>query len=176
MTGLLWGTSLLNPDEEIHFQGLSIPKCQQVLPAAKPGGEPLPKGLLWLLLNVKVPTKEKVDALSVELRIRANILDHVYKAIDALPITAHSMTQFTTGVIVLQTEVIACKLAGVMIGLSLSYKLYSTFGNWITGSKPLLAQAMNKIMKIIHTNVWVGKKRLGQLSKWKTADEVAVFV
>nr|GEZ35366.1 citrate synthase, mitochondrial [Tanacetum cinerariifolium] len=75
-------------DMGIHFRGLSIPKCQQVLPAAKPGGEPLPKGLLWLLLTVKVPTKEQVDALSVELRIRAIILDHVYKAIDALPITA----------------------------------------------------------------------------------------
>ncbi|GKB78079.1 citrate synthase, mitochondrial [Tanacetum coccineum] len=74
MTGLLWETSLLNPDEKIHFRGLSIPECQQVLPAAKPGGEPLPEGLLWLLLTVKVPTKEQVDALSAELRIRANIL------------------------------------------------------------------------------------------------------
>nr|GEV51056.1 hypothetical protein [Tanacetum cinerariifolium] len=100
----LWGTSLLNPDEGIHFRGLSIPKCQQVLPAAKPSGEPLPKGLLWLLLTIKVPTKEKVDTLSTELRIRANILDHVYKAIDALPIIAHSMTQFTISVIVLQVN------------------------------------------------------------------------
>nr|GEZ39237.1 pre-mRNA-processing-splicing factor 8A-like [Tanacetum cinerariifolium] len=113
---------------------------------------------------------------------------------------------------------------GVMIGLDLVYKLYSTFGNWFIGSKPLLAQAMNKIMKsnpalyvlrehirkglqlysfepteltcrlrtmkkfsaiklygllmtqIIHTSVWAGQKRLGQLAKWKTADEVTVFV
>nr|GFA42576.1 pre-mRNA-processing-splicing factor 8A [Tanacetum cinerariifolium] len=65
---------------------------------------------------------------------------------------------------------------GVMIRLDLAYKLYFAFGNWFTGSKPLLAQAMNKIMKIIHTSVWAGKKRLSQLSKWKTVDEVAVFV
>ncbi|KAJ0792790.1 putative citrate synthase [Helianthus annuus] len=54
MTGLLWETSLLDPDEGIRFRGLSIPECQKVLPAAKPGGEPLPEGLLWLLLTGKV--------------------------------------------------------------------------------------------------------------------------
>ena len=28
-------------------------------------------------------------------------------------------------------------------------------------------------LKIIHTSVWAGQKRLGQLAKWKTAEEVA---
>lgn len=40
--------------------------------------------------------------------------------------------------------------AGVMIGLDLAYNLHSAFGNWFPGSKPLLAQAMNKIMKVIY--------------------------
>ncbi|XP_020263263.1 citrate synthase 4, mitochondrial-like isoform X2 [Asparagus officinalis] len=40
-TGLLWETSLLDPDEI-------------VLPAASDGEEPLPEGLLWLLLTGKV--------------------------------------------------------------------------------------------------------------------------
>ncbi|XP_071690012.1 citrate synthase, mitochondrial-like [Rutidosis leptorrhynchoides] len=104
MTGLLWETSLLDADEGIRFRGLSIPECQKVLPGAKPGGEPLPEGLLWLLLTGKVPTKEQVDALSKELRSRATIPEYVYKAIDALPVTAHPMTQFTTGVMALQVE------------------------------------------------------------------------
>ncbi|XBI96070.1 hypothetical protein VPH35_032401 [Triticum aestivum] len=38
-------------------------------------------------------------------------------------------------------------LTGVMIGLDLAYNLHSDFGNWFPGSKPLLQQAMNKIMK-----------------------------
>jgi hypothetical protein len=38
----------------IRFRGLSIPECQKLLPAAKPEGEPLPEGLLWLLLTGKV--------------------------------------------------------------------------------------------------------------------------
>ena len=36
-----------------------------------------------------------------------------------------------------------------MIGLDLAYNLHSAFGNWFPGSKPLLQQAMNKIMKVI---------------------------
>ncbi|PIA48595.1 hypothetical protein AQUCO_01400879v1 [Aquilegia coerulea] len=104
MTGLLWETSLLDPDEGIRFRGLSIPECQKVLPAAKPGGEPLPEGLLWLLLTGKVPSKEQVDSLSNDLQNRASIPDYVYKAINALPVTAHPMTQFTTGVMALQVQ------------------------------------------------------------------------
>ncbi|KAL6575473.1 hypothetical protein OROHE_000850 [Orobanche hederae] len=104
MTGLLWETSLLDPEEGIRFRGLSIPECQKLLPAAKPGGEPLPEGLLWLLLTGKMPTKEQVDSLSKELRSRAAVPDHVYKTIDALPITAHPMTQFATGVMALQVQ------------------------------------------------------------------------
>lgn len=104
MTGLLWETSLLDPDEGIRFRGLSIPECQKVLPSAKHGREPLPEGLLWLLLTGKVPTKEQVDSLSKELRERATIPAHVYKAIDALPVTAHPMTQFATGVMALQVQ------------------------------------------------------------------------
>nr|KAJ0210215.1 hypothetical protein LSAT_V11C400172280 [Lactuca sativa] len=66
----------------------------------------------------KVPTIEQVNALSKELRSRATIpvelfiywcilfivADHVYKAINALPITTHPMTEFTTGVMALQVQ------------------------------------------------------------------------
>lgn len=31
-------------------------------------------------------------------------------------------------------------------------------------------------LKVIHTSVWAGQKRLGQLAKWKTAEEVAVLI
>jgi len=150
---------------------------------------------------------------------------------------------------------------GVLIGVDLAYNLHSGFGNWFPGLKPLMQQAMNKIMKsnpalyvlrerirkglqlysseptepylnsqnyselfsnqiiwfvddtnvyrvtihktfegnlttkpingaififnprsgqlflkIIHTSVWAGQKRLGQLAKWKTAEEVAALI
>ncbi|RXH89928.1 hypothetical protein DVH24_032285 [Malus domestica] len=134
----------------------------------------------------------------------------------------------------------------VVIGIDLAYNLYSSFGNWFPGLKPLLQRAMNKIMKsnpalyvlrerirkglqfysseptepylssqnygelfgsqliwfvdgtnvyrvidhnthegnldwaallkVIHTSVWAGQKRLGQLAKSKTAEEVDALV
>ena len=150
---------------------------------------------------------------------------------------------------------------GTLIAIDLAYNLFSAFGNWFPGSKPLLHQAMQKIfkanpalyvlrervrkglqlysseptepylssqnygelfsnqiiwfvddtnvyrvtihktfegnlttkpingaififnprsgqlfLKIIHTSVWAGQKRLGQLAKWKTAEEVAALI
>eukprot|EP00892_Ulva_mutabilis_P008605 jgi/Ulvmu1/6116/UM027_0094.1 len=151
--------------------------------------------------------------------------------------------------------------SGCMISIDLAYNLYSAFGNWFPGAKPLVRMAMAKIMKanpalyvlrervrkglqlysseptepylssqnygelfsnqiiwfvddtnvhrvtihktfegnltskpingavfifnprtgqlflkIIHASVWAGQKRLNQLSKWKTAEEVAALV
>merc|ERR1719168_332615 len=150
---------------------------------------------------------------------------------------------------------------GLLIGIDLAYNLHSAFGNWFPGCKPLIQQAMAKIMKanpalyvlrerirkglqlysseptepylssqnygelfsnqiiwfvddtnvyrvtihktfegnlttkpvngaififnprtgqlflkIIHTSVWAGQKRLSQLAKWKTAEEVAALI
>ena len=150
---------------------------------------------------------------------------------------------------------------GCLLAIDLAYSLYSGFGNFIPGAKPLLQQAMAKIMKanpalyvlrerirkglqlysseptepylssqnygelfsnqviwfvddtnvyrvtihktfegnlttkpingaififnprtgqlflkIIHTSVWAGQKRLSQLAKWKTAEEVAALI
>jgi len=150
---------------------------------------------------------------------------------------------------------------GVLIAVDLAYNLHSGFGNWFPGAKPLLQQAMAKIikanpalyvlrervrkglqlysseptepylnsqnygelfsnqviwfvddtnvyrvtihktfegnlttkpingaififnprtgqlfLKIIHTTVWQGQKRLAQLAKWKTAEEVCALI
>lgn len=150
---------------------------------------------------------------------------------------------------------------GCLLSIDLAYSLYSGFGNFLPGVKPLLQQAMAKIMKanpalyvlrerirkglqlysseptepylssqnygelfsnqviwfvddtnvyrvtihktfegnlttkpingaififnprtgqlflkIIHTSVWAGQKRLSQLAKWKTAEEVAALI
>ncbi|KAG8391333.1 hypothetical protein BUALT_Bualt01G0176900 [Buddleja alternifolia] len=76
----------------------------KLLPAAKSGGEPLPEGLLWLVLTGKVPTKQQVDSLSKEGRCHATGPDQVYKTNDALTTTAHPMTQFAAGVMALQAN------------------------------------------------------------------------
>ena len=150
---------------------------------------------------------------------------------------------------------------GVLVAFDLGYNMFAGYGNWFPGCKPLMQQAMQKILrdnpalyvlrerirkglqlysseptepylssqnytelfsnqiiwflddscvhqvtvhatfegnlvtkpvngaififnprtgqlflKIIHTSVWAGQKRLGQLAKWKTAEEVAVLI
>lgn len=150
---------------------------------------------------------------------------------------------------------------GALIGVDLAYNAHGAYGNWFPGIKPLLVQAMAKIMKanpalyvlrerirkglqlysseptepylssqnygelfsaqtvwfvddtnvyrvtihktfegnlttkpingaififnprtgqlflkVVHTSVWAGQKRLSQLAKWKTAEEVAALI
>lgn len=36
---------------------------------------------------------------------------------------------------------------GVMIGMDLAYNLWSAYGNWFPGMKPLIQQAMAKVVK-----------------------------
>jgi len=50
---MLWETSLLDSLEGIRFRGYTIPELQEKLPTAIEGGEPLPEGLLWLLLTAR---------------------------------------------------------------------------------------------------------------------------
>ncbi|KAM9321490.1 citrate synthase, mitochondrial isoform 2-T2 [Gastrophryne carolinensis] len=60
MKGLVYETSVLDPDEGIRFRGYSIPECQKLLPKAPGGAEPLPEGLFWLLVTGEVPTQEQL--------------------------------------------------------------------------------------------------------------------
>jgi len=48
---LVTETSLLDPEEGIRFRGLSIPECQQKLPKAPGGEEPLPEGIFLASFN-----------------------------------------------------------------------------------------------------------------------------
>lgn len=73
-------------------------------PQASPRGEPLPEGLLWLLLTGEVPNKAQVDALSADLRARSELPDYVYKVLAAMPKGSHPMTQLSTAVLALQRE------------------------------------------------------------------------
>ena len=36
---------------------------------------------------------------------------------------------------------------GCLVGIDLAYNLHSAYGCWLPGLKPLMLQAMNKIMK-----------------------------
>jgi citrate synthase len=104
ITGMVYETSLLDSQEGIRFRGFSIPELQAKLPKAPGGSEPLPEGLFYLLLTGEVPSEGDVRELTSDWRNRSKMPAHVFKAIDALPVDAHPMTQFVTGVMAMQTE------------------------------------------------------------------------
>jgi citrate synthase len=104
ITGLVSETSLLDSQEGIRFRGYSIPELQAKLPKAKGGSEPLPEGLFYLMLIGELPSEEDVAYISSIWQRRSHVPNHVFDAIDALPVTAHPMTMFVTGIMALQTE------------------------------------------------------------------------
>ena len=104
ITGLVTETSLLDPQEGIRFRGYSIPELREKLPKANDGTEPLPEGLFHLLLIGELPNAEEVNYVTSVWQRRSHVPNHVFATIDALPLTAHPMTMFITGILALQTE------------------------------------------------------------------------
>jgi len=102
--GLVTETSVLDPEEGIRFRGYTIPDCQELLPSAEGGEEPLPEGLFWLLVTGEVPTEEQVKAVSAEWAERADIPSHVSNMIKNFPSTLHPMSQLSAAVCALQSE------------------------------------------------------------------------
>lgn len=109
ITGLVTETSLLDANEGIRFRGYSIPELREHLPKAPGGAEPLPEGLFYLMLIGELPTEADVQNLSSVLGRRSHVPNHVFDAIEALPITTHPMTMFTVAVMALQTESVFAK-------------------------------------------------------------------
>lgn len=101
---MFWETSLLDAQEGIRFRGYSIPELQKLLPTNVPGGEPLPEGLIWLLMTGEVPTVAQAKSVTEELHKRAKLPEHVRTLILGLPKDMHPMTKLSMAVLSMQTE------------------------------------------------------------------------
>jgi len=104
MKGLVTETSVLDADEGIRFRGYTIPECQELLPKAPGGEEPLPEGLFWLLLTGDIPTEAQVRALSKEWASRAALPSHVVTMLNNFPENVHPMSQFAAAITALNSE------------------------------------------------------------------------
>jgi citrate synthase len=104
VTGLVSETSLLDPMEGIRFRGYSIPELREQLPKVVGGSEPLPEGLFYLMLIGELPSEDEVQAISNAWGRRSQIPRHVFNTIDKLPVETHPMTQFSIGILAMQTE------------------------------------------------------------------------
>jgi len=102
--GLVTETSVLDAAEGIRFRGYTIPECQELLPAAEGGAEPLPEGLFWLLCTGEVPSKEQVAQISREWAERASLPHHIVMMLMNFPKDLHPMTQFATAIAALNKD------------------------------------------------------------------------
>uniref|UniRef100_A0A8C5NV00 Citrate synthase n=1 Tax=Jaculus jaculus TaxID=51337 RepID=A0A8C5NV00_JACJA len=89
--GLVYETSVLDPDEGICFCGHSIPECQKLLPKAKGGEEPLPE-------------EKQVSWLSQEWAKRAALPSHVLTMLDNFPNNLHPIFQLSAAITALNSE------------------------------------------------------------------------
>lgn len=146
ITSIVSEVSLLDPLDGIKFRGYTIPELREKLPKAKEGSEPLPEGLFYLMLIGELPTQEEVETISKELADRSSIPDYVFRTIDALPIEAHPMTQFVTGIMALQTE---SKFA----------KAYATGINKKDYWDPIFEDALNLIARVPYIAAYVYNRK-----------------
>ncbi len=101
---LVWEGSVLDSEEGIRFRGRTIPECQEQLPKAPGGDEPLPEGIFWLLLTGEVPTEQQVRDLSAEWAARAEVPSYLTELIDRCPSDMHPMAQFSMAVTALEHQ------------------------------------------------------------------------
>jgi citrate synthase len=106
---MVWEISNLDPEEGIRFRGHSIPECQEKLPRAPGGSEPLPEGLFWLLLTGDIPSQDQVNSLSQDLASRSKVPEHVSEMIYRSPANMHPMTQFSIAINAMQTDSVFAK-------------------------------------------------------------------
>jgi len=102
--GLVTETSVLDAEEGIRFRGFTIPECQELLPKAEGGSEPLPEGLFWLLCTGEIPSKEQVAQISKEWAERASLPQHIVMMLRNFPEDLHPMTQFATAIAALNKD------------------------------------------------------------------------
>lgn len=66
------------------------------MPKPLKGKEPLPEGLLWLLMTGDIPTEAQVKSISQLLTERASLPPYVLAMIQNFPHTLHPMTQMSS--------------------------------------------------------------------------------
>jgi len=67
MPGMLYETSKLHPTEGIEYRGYDLFKIRELAPKTIEGGQPIPEGVLWLLLTGEFPTDKEVEGFKEEI-------------------------------------------------------------------------------------------------------------
>ncbi len=97
---MIWEGSYVDPQKGVLFRGYSIPELREKLPKVKE--EPLPEGLLYLLLTGELPTEEDVKEIKEELAKRMEVPDYAFEVIKTMPEDTAPMALFSMAILSLQ--------------------------------------------------------------------------
>ena len=99
---LVTDISYVDPAEGIRFRGLSIPEVLARLPRPRGARIPYVGGLYYLLMIGEIPSREEALEVEAEWARRADVPDHVYKMLKAMPKETHPLTLLSQAVLALQ--------------------------------------------------------------------------
>ena len=102
LPGMLYETSKLHPVDGIEYRGQDLFKIREQAPKTVPGGQPIPEGVLWLLLTGEYPNEQEIKDFKEDLYIRGELTADEEKLIKSFPSTMHPMTQLSAGVLACQ--------------------------------------------------------------------------
>lgn len=102
LPGMLYETSKLHPIDGIEYRGMDLFKIRELAPKTVPGGQPIPEGVLWLLLTGELPSDKEVKEFRDELYKRGELTAEEEKLIKSFPKNMHPMTQLSAGVLACQ--------------------------------------------------------------------------
>lgn len=102
--GMLYETSKLDAQEGISYRGIPLAEIVKKAPATVPGGEPIPEGILWLLLTGELPSASEISEFKEELFRRGELSADEETLIKSLPRDMHAMTQLSMGVMACQPK------------------------------------------------------------------------
>ncbi len=102
LPGMHYETSKLDATEGIAYRGHSLREVQAKGPKTLPGGEPIPEGVLWLLLTGEFPNESEIKEFKEEIFKRGELTAEQEKLIRTFPKDMHAMTQLSAGVLMCQ--------------------------------------------------------------------------
>lgn len=102
--GILYETSKLDPNEGISYRGHRLFDVVDKAPSTVPDGQPIPEGIMWLLLTGEYPSDSEITEFKQELYKRGGLSAEQEKLIRSFPKDMHAMTQFSSGIMMCQPD------------------------------------------------------------------------
>lgn len=92
LPGMLYETSKLHHMDGIEYRGYDLFKIRELAPKTVPGGQPIPEGVLWLLLTGKFPSESEIKDFKEDFFRRGLLTPEEEKLIKSFPKNMHPMT------------------------------------------------------------------------------------